>query len=796
MRLRALVVLLLALIACIALPALAQADGDPGSDELLAQNLFTGDLSVSTAQQLQLGNLLDATSSAGAPVRVALIARADDLGTVTPLWLKPQTYANYLGYELSETYDGRLLIVMPNGVGVYWHANPAGATKLAAQLSTLKPGTASPSALVATTVAAVDTIEGAAGVDASKLAHPVSTNTSAGGNQGASSNPGASRSTKPVTHHKNPTGWFLAALILLALLYVGWRSGAIRKLLAAVGRARLRGELKGVRIRPIALLPTLLLLIIVVALVINHAGSGGTGSATAASSNPNLDPGTQVTPKPAPNFTLTDETGRQVSLEQYRGKAVILAFIDAECQTLCPLTTTAMLDAKRSLGPAGKDVQLLGVNVNWKSTQIDDVLNYTRLHGLLGQWHFLTSSSLPQLERIWKEYGVNEKSLIADDTNNIDHVAAVDVIDPRGDLRTVYTTQSSYSAIPQFGQLLANDVSRVLPDHPKVRSDYSYSRIVGTPPSEKARLPRAGGGTVTLGPGKPHLSLFFATWDTQTTDIAAELSDLDTYAGAAKADGLPQLTAVDEGSVEPSTAALPTFLKALPRALSYPVAIDTSGRLADGYEVEGEPWFVLTSASGQILWDQEVYTAGWPTVANLEQEVHAALSKAPVVPTSERAALDELKGSAPPLAQLHRQESELLPGGATALYKRIHDLTRQGYAVVVNVWASSCAPCVDEFHLFANASAIYGKKVAFLGADNEDLAGDARAFLHSHPVSYPSYSTKTPDLGVLLQGGLEGTPTTVFISPDGKVVYSHAYEYKSQGTLDQDIEDYALGNAG
>ncbi len=152
----------------------------------------------------------------------------------------------------------------------------------------------------------------------------------------------------------------------------------------------------------------------------------------------------------APNFTLYDETGQRVSLSQYRGKAVILAFIDAECQTLCPLTTEAMLDAKRSLGPAASKVQLLGINVNWKSKQIDDVLNFTQLHGLTGQWHFLTSSSLPALEKVWTAYGVNEKALIADDTNDIDHVAAVDLIDPQGRLRTVFTTQTAYAAIPQF----------------------------------------------------------------------------------------------------------------------------------------------------------------------------------------------------------------------------------------------------------------------------------------------------------------------------------------------------------
>jgi hypothetical protein len=37
---------LLSLCACLAAPALAQADGDPGSDELVAQNLFTGQLDL------------------------------------------------------------------------------------------------------------------------------------------------------------------------------------------------------------------------------------------------------------------------------------------------------------------------------------------------------------------------------------------------------------------------------------------------------------------------------------------------------------------------------------------------------------------------------------------------------------------------------------------------------------------------------------------------------------------------------------------------------------------------------
>ncbi|HEY2653450.1 MAG TPA: redoxin domain-containing protein, partial [Solirubrobacteraceae bacterium] len=61
----------------------------------------------------------------------------------------------------------------------------------------------------------------------------------------------------------------------------------------------------------------------------------GSGAAIA---NTVLDPGTALS-QPAPDFTLTDQFGRSVSLRSFRGKVVILAFNDPVCTTVCPLTT-------------------------------------------------------------------------------------------------------------------------------------------------------------------------------------------------------------------------------------------------------------------------------------------------------------------------------------------------------------------------------------------------------------------------------------------------------------------------
>src|SRR5579875_2830282 len=99
----------------------ARADGDPGSDVLVNQDLFVaGDSGVTISQQARLSTLLKQAQAAGMPIRVAIIAHPADLGAVTQLWGKPRAYARFLGIELSLAYAGRLLVVMPDGLGFSW----------------------------------------------------------------------------------------------------------------------------------------------------------------------------------------------------------------------------------------------------------------------------------------------------------------------------------------------------------------------------------------------------------------------------------------------------------------------------------------------------------------------------------------------------------------------------------------------------------------------------------------------------------------------------------------------------
>ena len=189
----------------------------------------------------------------------------------------------------------------------------------------------------------------------------------------------------------------------------------------------------------------------------------------------------------------------------------------------------------------------------------------------------------------------------------IDHTPALYVIDQRGREQKVYLTTMAYASVGQEAQILAGEAASLLPGHPALASQRSLAYIGGLAPTARAVLPVVPGGSVTLGPGRPHLLVFVATWLTETSDLSAELAALSGYARAERHDGLPQLIAVDEAATEPSPGAARAYLTQLGLPLGYPVAVDTAGRLADGYGVQDQPWYVLTSASGKIVWQHD----GW-----------------------------------------------------------------------------------------------------------------------------------------------------------------------------------------
>jgi cytochrome c biogenesis protein CcmG/thiol:disulfide interchange protein DsbE len=95
----------------------------------------------------------------------------------------------------------------------------------------------------------------------------------------------------------------------------------------------------------------------------------------------------------------------------------------------------------------------------------------------------------------------------------------------------------------------------------------------------------------------------------------------------------------------------------------------------------------------------------------------------------------------------------------------------RGKPLVVNFWATWCAPCVKEMPEFQKASVAFGDKVALLGIDVEDAPPNAEPFVERLGIDYPM--AIDPRRELYRQIGNIGMPTTLLVDSDGIVRYRH-----------------------
>jgi cytochrome c biogenesis protein CcmG, thiol:disulfide interchange protein DsbE len=107
------------------------------------------------------------------------------------------------------------------------------------------------------------------------------------------------------------------------------------------------------------------------------------------------------------------------------------------------------------------------------------------------------------------------------------------------------------------------------------------------------------------------------------------------------------------------------------------------------------------------------------------------------------------------------------------------DLTDyRGAPLVVNFWASWCAPCVREMPDFQRFSDELGDRVPLLGVNVQDAPSNAQAFVDELGITYDLATDPAGELYAAV-GGF-GMPTTLFVNPEGTIVYRHT------GPLDTD----------
>jgi cytochrome oxidase Cu insertion factor (SCO1/SenC/PrrC family) len=138
--------------------------------------------------------------------------------------------------------------------------------------------------------------------------------------------------------------------------------------------------------------------------------------------------------RPAPDFSLTDQDGRTVTLASLRGKVVLMTFLDPVCTTDCPIIAQEFKQAGQMLGAQAGHVELVAVvaNPTYRSTAFTRA--FDRQEGLttVPNWLYLTGS-LGQLGAVWRHYGITVQDLPAGAMAAHNDLAVV--IDPAGHIR-------------------------------------------------------------------------------------------------------------------------------------------------------------------------------------------------------------------------------------------------------------------------------------------------------------------------------------------------------------------------
>jgi hypothetical protein len=136
------------------------ADGDPASDVLLGQNVYFPAEAPSALVSDALERVAGSAYRHGQRVKVAVIYSPSDLGSVPSLYGDAPGYARFLSLELSLWYVGPLLVVMPDGFGVYDGGRSTAAAEAA--LGSVRIGSSTPDDLTRSATAALEAL-GAAG---------------------------------------------------------------------------------------------------------------------------------------------------------------------------------------------------------------------------------------------------------------------------------------------------------------------------------------------------------------------------------------------------------------------------------------------------------------------------------------------------------------------------------------------------------------------------------------------------------------------------------------------------------
>jgi len=156
----------------------------------------------------------------------------------------------------------------------------------------------------------------------------------------------------------------------------------------------------------------------------------------------------------ATGFSLTDHNGQKRTLEDFRGKVVVIFFGYTQCPDVCPTSMTELAQAKALLGPLGDKLQGLFVSVDPERDTPEVMREYMASFDPSFLALYAEADQLPEVAKSFKVYykKVDGKTPTS---YTMDHSAGSYVYDPQGRVRLYHRYASGAEG-------LAADVKRLL----------------------------------------------------------------------------------------------------------------------------------------------------------------------------------------------------------------------------------------------------------------------------------------------------------------------------------------------
>ncbi len=146
-------------------------------------------------------------------------------------------------------------------------------------------------------------------------------------------------------------------------------------------------------------------------------------------------------------FTLTDNTGKRVTDQDFRGRHMLVFFGFTSCPDICPAGLQLMAGALEKLGSKAQRITPIFISVDPARDTPEKLAAYVknfdpRLVGLTG-----TPEEIAAVAKAYKVYYAKVPNKERPDDYSMDHTSIIYVMDPKGEFITHFTPATSVDEV-------------------------------------------------------------------------------------------------------------------------------------------------------------------------------------------------------------------------------------------------------------------------------------------------------------------------------------------------------------